>query len=71
MGIAHFNSSWYLPRRDRRAAWCGVIVVVLVVVIGFAAGYGEAVAGALVTVAASVTASELIKINLRNRPRSA
>lgn len=71
MGIVRFDSSWYWPRRDRRAAWCGAVVVVVVFVLGFAAGYGEAVVGALATAATGAAVSELIKVNLRSRPRNA
>jgi len=71
MRIVRFNSSWYWPRRGRRAVWRGVIIVVLVFVLGFAAGYGETVLGALVTAVASAALTEIVKASLRGRPRNA
>ncbi|SBT54324.1 hypothetical protein [Micromonospora narathiwatensis] len=72
MPIARFNSSGYPPRGSRRAAWGGVVVVVVVVlVLGFAAGYGEAVMGALATAVVSAAVTEIIKVRIGSMPRNA
>lgn len=71
MGIVRFNSSWYRPRRGRRALWWGVVIVVLVFVLGFAAGYGEAVLGALATAVTSAVVTEGVKANRCGRPHNA
>ncbi|MBF6183325.1 hypothetical protein [Nocardia otitidiscaviarum] len=72
MAIAHFDSSWYWPRRSSRAAWCGVVVVVVVLMLGFVTGYGEAVVGALAATALGAVTTEFVQIvNLRNKPRNA
>ncbi len=70
--IAHFNSSWYWPRRDRRAAWCGVVVVVVVLIFGLGSGaaYREAVLGALVTAVVTTLVTEMIKLSLQGKPHT-
>jgi hypothetical protein len=72
MRIVRFSSSWYWPHRGRRAIWWwGVVLIVLVFVLGFSAGYGEAVLGALVNAVTSAAATEIVKASRRGRPRSA
>ncbi|PXX59893.1 hypothetical protein DFR70_111280 [Nocardia tenerifensis] len=71
MRIVRFNSSWYWPRRDTRTAWCGVVIIVLVVAACFVAGYGEAVLVALATTVAGALTTEMIKLGLQARLRTA
>lgn len=69
MPIVRFNSSCYPPRRGRRVAWGGVVVVV-VFVLGFAVGYGEAVMGAVATALASATVTEIVRARIAYRSRN-
>lgn len=71
MRIVRSNSTWYWPCPGRRTIWRGVIIVILVFVLSSAAGYGEAVLGALAAAGASAAATEITKAIRRERPRSA
>ncbi|WP_280267951.1 hypothetical protein [Nocardia wallacei] len=63
-----FTLSCYWPGRDTRAVRCGVLVVVLVVVVASAAGYGELVLEALITTIVGTAAAAVVGAILRAWP---
>lgn len=60
-----FSRSWYWPRPDRRTACCGVVIIVFVVVLGSAVGYGRAAIDAFITAVVSGAAASMVESMLR------
>jgi hypothetical protein len=70
MQIIRFKCSWYGGSWPGwRVVWC--LIVVLVLVLGFAAGYGDDVVSALATTIVTVVATEMVQAGLRGQRRSA
>ncbi|GLY64749.1 hypothetical protein Atai01_13680 [Amycolatopsis taiwanensis] len=71
MRNARFNCGWYLPWPDRRVVSRPVVIVVVILALGWAIGYGASMVAAFGAAAMSAVATEVVRTALRGRPRTA